>query len=1158
MNATTRQIPAAASYGLIELANGSGLRMQILPGGELFAIRHGATLINQVLPTPAERGLRRLVLRDRTSGEVRVTDLLAPGQGIHFRQVDARQACWSGFSSGWAHTVTLCVHPDRPLWTWEVCIHNQSRQPRTFDLLHGQDLGLADEGGVRGNEAFISQYIDHAPVDHPSWGAVLLSRQNMGQGSNAHPWLAQGCLSGTVAFATDGFQFFGLGHRLTGEPAAYRLDRLPSRRWQYEFAYAALQTLPVTLSPGGVWATTFFAVYEPNHAVASGPEDLVNVEAAVDELRAPRPALLQGGDHTGCRTDDSQRAVGSVFHAPPLAGAELAEADWAHLFAGKHRLIERDDDGARLSFFYAHERHVVARRKEARVQRPHGHLLRSGHELWLSDHALGCTAYASGVFNAQLFLGNTNLARALSVVRNALDVMSSSGQRVFVRRDGEADWRRLGMPSAFEMGLDRARWIYRLDGMDLEAVTQMDGLTAAVSLRLRVLSGPACEFLISHLLLMGEREMDQPCSMDVDHEQSRIVCAPDPMTLLGEKWPDLRFAFAAQVPADVAACGGDELLFADGRSRAAPYAVFQTRTVRAFALTITGTFTGESDATAGASSTGAGVTPPAPDVGAGRPRPVVIPLTAGLPHLHHPAAAHVAEILPWFAHNACIHFTEPHGLEQYGGAAWGVRDVCQGPVEWLLATRQFAPVRRALVEVFGQQYVDTGCWPQWFMLDPFRFIQSRGAHGDVPFWPVKALCDYLEATGDMGLLEQEIPYTDPHGFVATSRRETVLQHALRVADVFESRRIPGTALVNYGEGDWDDTLQPADPALRANMVSAWTVGLAYHAFRVLHDICLHADQAAAAERLAALLAPMRADFQRLLVLDGSVAGFLIFEGAASRPLLHPRDTTTGIRHRLLPMTRAMLAELFTPEQAQQHLDLIREQLLFPDGARLMSDPVPYRGGVNRWFQRAETAANFGREIGLMYTHAHLRYAEALAKMGRGGELWEMLGRVTPVLLEERVPNAAVRQSNAYFTSSDGAFADRYEAAAQWDDLRAGRVAVTGGWRIYSSGPGLFIHRVICGLLGMRDSFGDVVIDPVLPEALNGLEAKIEREGRHLVFRYTVGPRGHGPQAVRVNGQAIPTDRRDANLYRQGGVRIPAQSFACLLHGGSNVVDVVLP
>ena len=43
------------------------------------------------------------------------------------------------------------------------------------------------------------------------------------------------------------------------------------------------------------------------------------------------------------------------------------------------------------------------------------------------------------------------------------------------------------------------------------------------------------------------------------------------------------------------------------------------------------------------------------------------------------------EILPWFAHNAMIHYLAPRGLEQYSGGGWGTRDLSQGPVELLLA-----------------------------------------------------------------------------------------------------------------------------------------------------------------------------------------------------------------------------------------------------------------------------------------------------------------------------------------------------------------------------------------------------------------------------------------------------------------------------------------
>ena len=41
----------------------------------------------------------------------------------------------------------------------------------------------------------------------------------------------------------------------------------------------------------------------------------------------------------------------------------------------------------------------------------------------------------------------------------------------------------------------------------------------------------------------------------------------------------------------------------------------------------------------------------------------------------------------------------------------------------------------------------------------------------------------------------------------------------------------------------------------------------------------------------------------------------------------------------------------------------------------------YRGGLEVNFRRAESAAFFGREIGLMYGHSHLRYCEALDALG---------------------------------------------------------------------------------------------------------------------------------------------------------------------------------
>ena len=53
----------------------------------------------------------------------------------------------------------------------------------------------------------------------------------------------------------------------------------------------------------------------------------------------------------------------------------------------------------------------------------------------------------------------------------------------------------------------------------------------------------------------------------------------------------------------------------------------------------------------------------------------------------------IATALPWFAHDALIHYLSPRGLEQYSGGAWGSRDVTQGPVGLLLTLGAHAELR---------------------------------------------------------------------------------------------------------------------------------------------------------------------------------------------------------------------------------------------------------------------------------------------------------------------------------------------------------------------------------------------------------------------------------------------------------------------------------
>ena len=1138
----------AQGFGLVELESAEGVRAQFLPTGVLRALRHRQTLINQALPGPGEDGLFRLLVRWRAAGSAHAAarnvaggegwaSLVGPG--LAFGRIAPGAVAWAMTSPGTLQATTaFALHPALAAWTWRVRVRNVSSSPLKVDVLHAQDLGLADEGAVRANEAYVSQYLDLLPVDDAALGWVVLARQNQPMAGGHHPWLAAGCAPGAVAFCTDGWQFFGADHRLTGEPLAVRQPSLASRRLQYEFALAGLQSRVADVEPGATAEFAFVVRFLDDHPAASAPEETAHLRLVLESDREAIPAPEPAPPHAQ-----------SVFvQAGWLHGAEPTTADWAAWFPGARRHEERAADGAVLAFFHGDDTHVVARAKEAEVLRPHGHILRTGAPRWLDGDHLGLTCYAAGVFAAQAYLGNTNLARLLSVVRNALNVARASGQRVFVRRGGQ--WQQLGVPSAFAMSPADARWIYRLDDGVVEARVWCSERLPAAFLELRVTRGSPREFLVTHQLALGANEGDATGEIALDDEAGWIACALDPDGFTALRLPGLCFAIAAGAPAEVAALGADELLHPDGVGRGGPYAVIRTRPVSDCRVILVGSLEGTA-------ALPAAVAAAREDGRAGRPaRALDAPVRLG--GGADPAVARLDEILPWFTHNAGIHFSAPHGLEQYGGAAWGVRDVCQGAVEWLLAAGETATVRRVLATVFTQQYRHDGGWPQWFMHPPFHAIQQAHSHGDVCLWPVKALCDYAEATNDLAFLYEEVAYTDAERFEPAGPPEALWQHCDRVVAQCEARFVPGTALVDYGDGDWDDTLQPADPAMRTRMVSAWTVALAYQTLRQLAAVCRRGHQPGRAARLDGLLVRMRADFHDRLMPGGTVAGFLVREDDGGwRPLLHPADVVTGIRYRLLPMTRAVLADLFAPDEARRHLEIVARELRFPDGVRLMSAPAPYHGGCERLFRRAETAANVGREIGLQYVHAHLRYAEAMARVGDADALWWALQVVNPVGLRDVVPQALPRQSNVYFSSSDADFADRLEAAARWRDLRAGRVAVRAGWRLYSSGPGLFLRAVRACLLGVRESFGDVVFDPVLPRSLDGLVARLRLQGREVELRYRVRRASSGPSRIAVNGAPLTVTVGDGNPYRAGGCRVPGPEFAARLNHRENTVEIEL-
>jgi cellobiose phosphorylase len=1127
--------PIADDRLTLELSSLSGLRATLNGNGSLRRLDCGAIALALFVGNEIEGGPANLYLR-RHADRIEWIPLLGPSSPTRF-SLDPRGTALRG-RGRWGdigYRIELTLAAGAPAWFWRVQLENHGTTRQTLDLTYAQDLALAPYGAVRLNEFYVSQYLDHTALSHPKQGFMIASRQNLAV-DGRYPWSLIGSLGKGASFATDALQFYGLTRRSGHAPAGLSAD-LPSSRLQHEHSMAVLRDALIRLEPGASTAAGFFGLYLQDHPEPTSPADLRQLDqvlALPEATAAPLTALAPPAT-------DSDAPQTLFSSAQPLAVQDLSMAELQGLFPVPWRHLEVGESGEALSLFCGADRHVVLRAKELRVLRPHGHLLRSGRHTTPDETSLTSTAWMSGVFHSMLTQGHVSINRMLSTIHSYLGLFRSHGQRVFVQIDGA--WRLLEVPSAFEMSPAACSWVYRYERGEIQVRSEAGSDAHDMTLVLRVTSGPPLRFLISHHLALNGDDGSAPGAALWRREGQQIIVTAAPGSELAQRFPHGSFSLSALPGTAFEQVGDDALLFLDGRSRQQPFLCLVTAPTAMAGLLIQGQLLSSS-------------TPPPQVLDKGSD--LLPSLQMRIPERCALAAgaARIAEMAPWYAQNAWVHYLAPRGLEQYSGGGWGTRDVCQGPVEMLLALERVAPIRDLLLRVLKQQNPD-GDWPQWFMFfERERNIRPGDSHGDIVFWPLLVLAQYLIAAGDPGILEEQVRFFDPGG-PDQGENATVWQHVRRALDLTTKRVIPGTALAAYGHGDWNDSLQPVDADMRHQLCSTWTVTLQFQTLKTLAMALRAIGRGSEAAALDEQAQAVQRDFQRLLLPDGVLAGYVQFADDGSiHYLLHPRDASTGIRYSSLGMIHAILEDLLTPDQAREHLRLIRTYLSAPDGVRLFDRPMSYHGGRQRLFQRAETATFFGREIGLLYTHAHLRFAQALAHVGDADGFFHALCQANPIAIASVVPRATLRQANCYYSSSDAAFVDRYQASEEYARVAQGTIDLDGGWRVYSSGAGIALSLIIRRFLGLSRE-GDVLrLDPVIPAALDGLRVRLRLAERPIEIEYRIAAPGYGVKQILLNGSPLPFTRA-LNPHRPGAALAGMPAVLAQLNAEANILHVVL-
>ncbi|MBO0472613.1 hypothetical protein IGL98_001681 [Enterococcus sp. DIV0840] len=1088
-----------------------GTSVSFLKTGDLYEIMHENIMINQLNGNALDGSCNQLYLRVYDENDIQSIPMIGSNSASKFR-IGKEQATWTGNFLGVSYQVDFKLS-ETGSWFWQVTLTGSGQK---IDVISGQDIGNATKGAVRSNEAYMSQYVDHH-VSKEKEAIIISSRQNQPQ-EGKFPVIEQGSLNPLVAFSTDGYQFFGREYKETNQAKALKQAFLANEVYQYEFAYIALQTRTYDVTKKETKIVFYGASIDDQRTVIQEP--LISKADIQNEYDALRFEQIDEQETT------SEKKLGK-----PISGKTLTDKERDKLFPNQ-TLVETID-GKVASFFTDDYHHVVLKEKEVAMERAHGHILLSGRELDVEHPLLSTTVYMYGLFNSQIVLGNTTMNKLMSNSRNSLNIMKQSGQRIYIK---EAEkWRILTMPSAFVMGLNSATWYYKLDN-DILTVRTFT-LCDTKEIRTEVISkqGLKYTFAITNQLVMNADE-EEP-TYEVTKVNELVTVKASSESVIHEEYPDLSYYFSLDKPFEIT----DECLFLSTMS-AEVLTTFVIEEQNEFSMSIQGSLIGEPFQTITTTY----------EKENEQFLGFVNELLNNFQLAHESEEVDSINILSrWYTHNMLVHYLSPHGLEQYGGAAWGTRDVSQGPTEFFFAVNRPEVVHSIIKNVYANQFEDDGNWPQWFMFDRYEKQKADESHGDVIVWPMKIVADYLAKTKDFSILEEKIPYTDRTTFLKTTETRRLFEHVKKEIQFIENNFLEGTYLSCYSDGDWDDTLQPYDNKLKKYMASSWTVALTYQIVNKLSNLLTEVDTAYG-EHLHKLAANIKKDFEKYILASETIPGFVYMEDTEHVEfMIHPTDKKTGIQYRLLPMTRSMIAELLTAEQAKHHYDIIKEHLQFPDGVRLMNRPATYNGGVSTNFKRAEQSANFGREIGLQYVHAHIRFTEAMAKLGKADETWRALNIINPIQIKAHVENAEIRQANVYFSSSDGDFKTRYDAQENFGKLKDGSVGVKGGWRIYSSGPGIYMNQLLSNVLGIREDKENMILDPILPKELDGLTMRYQIADKDVQIIFHLGSQ---KEAVIANGTELSI-RREENLYRQGGYIVSLGELITCLDKKENQLDI---
>ncbi len=343
-------------------------------------------------------------------------------------------------------------------------------------------------------------------------------------------------------------------------------------------------------------------------------------------------------------------------------------------------------------------------------------------------------------------------------------------------------------------------------------------------------------------------------------------------------------------------------------------------------------------------------------------------------------------------------------------------------------------------------------------------------HKDINSWGPAALAYYLHETGDHGILDELIPFSD-----APETTDTLYHHVCRGLDWLLADRTD-RELCRIGQGDWNDPLNMAGHEEKGE--SIWLSEALAFALDTWAPVCASRGDARRAASCRTEADSLRNAINQL-AWDGEwyARGFT----DAGRPFGSHRDEEGRIF--LNAQSWAIISGTATPERAAACIDSVEKHLATPSGPMMLAPAYTrMRTDIGKLSQKSP-----GRlENGSVYSHAVTFYAYALYLARRPGAAY----RTLRMLLSGSETNPVTRSGqlplyipNSYFGLPAGAKAGQSTRSANTG---------TAAW---------YYRAVVDCLFGLRSEAGGLRVDPQLPPEWPAV--RLLRRWRGATFQVTI-------------------------------------------------------